>query len=51
MIALMKISLWMLYWVFFCVPFTLCFMVALTLQFLIKKLYNETKSRFQALHH
>ena len=51
MIALFKISLWVAYWMLFCVPFTLCFMMILTINYLIKKLYNDTKNYLDSIHY
>ncbi len=36
---------------FFCVPFTLCFMISLTITYLIKKLYYDTKNYLESIHY
>jgi hypothetical protein len=51
MLALLKISIWAVYWIAFCVPFTLCFMFIITINYLIKKLYNDTKNYLDSIHY
>ncbi len=51
MLALLKISAWAVYWIAFCVPFTLCFMIVITINYLIKKLYNDTKNYLDSIHY
>ncbi len=51
MLAILKIFLWLAYWLFFCVPFTLCFMISLTITYLIKKLYYDTKNYLESIHY
>lgn len=51
MIALLKVSLWLIYWAAFCVPFTLSIMLYLTLKHLIIKLYNHAKVYLNGIHY
>ena len=51
MLALLKVFAWVAYWMLFCVPFTLTFMMILTINYLIKKLYNDTKNYINAIHY
>jgi len=51
MIALLKISGWLVYWAVFCVPFTLCFMIVLTIKYLITKFIKNAKLYLEGIHY